>query len=56
MLKEFGISSDWALSGTEALTKIAKTPEYDAVIVDWKMPVMDGPARSVSLQATRYLL
>ena len=42
MLKEFGISSDWALSGTEALTKIAKTPEYDAVIVDWKMPVMDG--------------
>lgn len=42
MLKEFGISSDWVLSGTEALTKIAKTPEYDAVIVDWKMPVMDG--------------
>ena len=42
MLKEFGISSDWALSGTEALTKIAQTPGYDAVIVDWKMPVMDG--------------
>ena len=46
MLKEFGISSEWVLSGEEALIKIAEAhsneSDYDAVIVDWKMPVMDG--------------
>ncbi|MFC3051982.1 response regulator [Kordiimonas pumila] len=40
-LKRRGYSADYALSGQEALDKIAKTT-YDAVLLDYMMPEMDG--------------
>lgn len=46
MLKALNINSDWVLSGQEAIKKITEAHnnanDYDAVIVDWKMPGMDG--------------
>ena len=46
MLEELGIDSDWTQSGQTAINKILvghkSGADYEAVIVDWKMPVMDG--------------
>lgn len=45
MLNEIGMSSEWVLSGQEAVERVADTHEGDdfyAVIMDWKMPGMDG--------------
>lgn len=46
MLEELGINSDWTQSGQIAINKISaghkSGADYEAVIVDWKMPVMDG--------------
>lgn len=45
-LKEIGISSEWALSGKEALDMIAARhkngTDYEIVLLDWKMPGMNG--------------
>ncbi len=45
-LEELGVHADWAMSGEEALKRIEKHQEaggkYDFVLVDWKMPGMDG--------------
>ncbi len=45
-LKELGTHAEYALSGEEALELISKnyrTPnQYDVVLLDWKMPTMDG--------------
>lgn len=45
-LTEIGMISDWVLSGEEAIEKIldahSKSNDYSAVILDWKMPGMDG--------------
>lgn len=46
ILKEIGMEADWVLSGEEAVTRLVKAHEeykdYSAVILDWKMPGMDG--------------
>lgn len=46
ILKEMGINGEWVLTGTEAVEKVIaqhKTgQDYFAVILDWKMPGMDG--------------
>lgn len=53
MLKELGAEAEWVNSGEEAVIKLRGTirsgEEYQAVIVDWKMPGMDGmqTARSI---------
>lgn len=45
-LKEMGISAHWATSGKEALEMVRKcheeTKDYEVVLLDWKMPDMDG--------------
>lgn len=45
-LKEIGVQADWALNGREALEKIEehhrKHTEYEIVLLDWKMPDMNG--------------
>ncbi len=45
-LKEIGVSAEWALSGKEALELIEhhykKQEGYEVVLLDWKMPEMDG--------------
>lgn len=51
VLNELGMSGEWVLSGKEAVRKVLERHEaaqdFFAVIVDWKMPEMDG------LQTTR---
>ncbi|MCM1245568.1 MAG: transporter substrate-binding domain-containing protein [Roseburia sp.] len=46
MLDEIGMNSEWVLSGQEAVERVTETHEADddfyAVILDWKMPGMDG--------------
>lgn len=46
MLNEFGMVGEWAASGEDALLKIKKRHQlgndYTAILLDWKMPGMDG--------------
>ena len=46
MLEEIGMRSEWVLSGAEAVEKTVlahqKNQDYHSVIIDWKMPEMDG--------------
>lgn len=46
VLKECGIEADWVTSGEEAVIKVEEAhkngKDYDAVILDWKMPGCDG--------------
>ena len=45
-LKEMGITAEWADSGHKAIKQIQELYEagrhYDMILVDWKMPEMDG--------------
>jgi len=41
MAKQFGLEVDVARDGGEAL-KMSRQGAYDVVLMDWKMPVMDG--------------
>ena len=46
ILKQFGISCDVASSGVEAIEMVenrrGRMDDYDLLLVDWKMPEMDG--------------
>lgn len=46
VLKEIGMKSEWVTSGKEAVQAVTNRHERDddffAVIIDWKMPEMDG--------------
>ncbi|MBS7008088.1 PAS domain-containing hybrid sensor histidine kinase/response regulator [Anaerostipes sp.] len=46
LLHEIGMRGDWVLSGKEAIDRIAeaheKQEDFFVVILDWKMPGMDG--------------
>lgn len=46
MLEDIGMKSEWVLTGAEAVVKTAAAHEsntdYHSVIIDWKMPEMDG--------------
>ena len=41
-LERHGYDVATALSGEEGLELIARTPQPDAILVDYRMPVMDG--------------
>ena len=51
LLKEVGMRAFWVLSGQEAVAEIVRAHEerddYFAVILDWKMPDMDGLSTSL---------
>lgn len=53
VLKEIGIAGEWVTSGSEAvertLERHEKKEDYFAIIMDWRMPGMDG------LEATRQI-
>lgn len=53
MLDEIGISAEWALDGQTAVDMVEKNhgvhKDYHVVLIDWKMPGMDG------LETTREL-
>ena len=46
ILTEAGVNADWVLSGEDAVARVRKAHEqgqdFYAVILDWKMPTMDG--------------
>ena len=46
ILKEIGMTGEWVTSGAEAVEKVrtitAKKGRYDFILIDWKMPDMDG--------------
>jgi len=56
LLKELGIKSEWVLSGQEALEKLQASHTADhpyfAVMLDWKMPDMDGVATAKAIRDT----
>jgi len=46
LLESMGVPADWATSGAEAIKKVKnrmlQASPYDAILIDWKMPNMDG--------------
>jgi signal transduction histidine kinase/CheY-like chemotaxis protein len=54
VLNKMGMKSEWVLSGKEAVELVAKRHEsgndYFAVIIDWKMPEMDGIATTKEIR------
>lgn len=46
ILKEIGMSGEWVTSGREAVDKVSlkygQACYYDFILIDWKMPDMDG--------------
>ena len=54
VLNELGMTSEWVLSGKEAVEKViqhhADGKDYFAIIVDWKMPEMDGVETSRAIR------
>lgn len=46
LLNEIGMSSEWVLTGQEAVEKVQTAhqddQDYQSIIVDWKMPEMNG--------------
>ena len=46
ILNEIGMQSEWVLSGREAVDRAAEAhraaEDYHTIIIDWKMPEMDG--------------
>ncbi|OPX55309.1 Signal transduction histidine kinase [Oceanospirillum multiglobuliferum] len=41
MLKQIGLTADWAKNGSEAVDKV-KSGYYDLILMDIQMPIMDG--------------
>jgi len=54
MLHELGMSGEWVLTGEEAVERVAMRHEqqnnYFAIIIDWKMPGMDGIATTKAIR------
>lgn len=41
-LKSMGVNASWALSGEEALKLMEQQKDYQVILLDWKLPEMDG--------------
>ena len=56
-LQEIGIAGEWVLTGKEAVERCYARHEtnrdYFAVILDWKMPEMDGIATARKIRARK---
>lgn len=55
MLQDIGMDGQWVMSGQEAVSKIAaahqEKQDFFAVILDWKMPAMDGIQTTQKIRA-----
>jgi CheY-like chemotaxis protein/two-component sensor histidine kinase len=54
ILNEMGMQSEWVLSGKEAILRVTErhkiADDFYAVIIDWKMPGMDGIATAKAIR------
>jgi signal transduction histidine kinase/CheY-like chemotaxis protein len=50
MLRLLGVTFDIAEDGQQAVTKIVNSPQYDIVLMDIQMPIMDGYAATRTLR------
>ncbi len=54
LLAELGMDGEWVLSGREAVERVKTRHEagsdYFAVLIDWKMPDMDGVATTMAIR------
>ncbi len=54
MLHELGMSGEWVLTGEEAVERVIlrheQQDDYFAIILDWKMPGMDGIATTKAIR------
>jgi CheY-like chemotaxis protein len=54
ILNEMGMQSEWVLSGKEAIRRVTErhniADDFYAVIIDWKMPGMDGIATAKAIR------
>ncbi len=55
ILSQLGMKGDWVLTGREAIEKVMErhreNEDYFALILDWKMPDMDGVATARAIRA-----
>lgn len=50
MLTNLGLTFDIAEDGKQAVQKIENSPQYDLILMDVQMPVMDGYEATISLR------
>ncbi|MEM7173831.1 MAG: response regulator [Bacteroidota bacterium] len=53
-LEELGIDYQWVLNGAYAVKRVARNIKYDAIIMDMKMPVMNGREATRKLRKMGY--
>ncbi len=53
-LKDRGTSSDIVINGLEAVKAIKKGNNYDAIIIDIKMPIMNGIDATIQIRILQY--
>lgn len=46
-----GIEHSRAFNGQEALQKLKVDPKFDLVLLDWEMPILDGPATLAEIKS-----
>lgn len=51
MLKKLSIEADTAVNGKEVLDAVERRQDYDLILMDCEMPVMDGYAATAAIRA-----